>query len=75
MDQSALEQSLKNFREDILKAFADLDSELSAIRKFISETDIATATRLNILRKEAQGLIWKSQEHYAQAIRPAHETR
>jgi hypothetical protein len=68
------EQTLASFREDILKALAQLQVKLIALERAILEPRI-TQKRLQELRKEARGSFEKIHERYARTVGPAHTRR
>jgi|GEM_PF-6066544 len=70
-----LEAALKAFRQDILKAFANLEAEISALRNAILEGTPVSQSRLTELRQQAKWDHGTFVSHYAEMIALAHERR
>jgi len=70
-----LEEALKVFRQDLLRAFAELEVELDALRSALLETPPISRARLKKLRQEAMENIDRYKTRYAERIALAHELR
>jgi hypothetical protein len=71
-----LEEALKNFRDDIVNALADLDVEIEAMRLAVFETGAIPVNRLNDLRSKARADSRESfRKRWVEKIRHAHELR
>ena len=70
-----LEEALKRFRRDILKALADIDAQLTALRAAVLESKGVSLKRLDELETKARESLGQFRDARAQSIAPAHEVR
>lgn len=70
-----LETALKLFRQDILKALANLDVEILALQDAVLEGKPVSRKRLNELRAKARESHGRFVDRQAQSISFAHEIR
>jgi hypothetical protein len=70
-----LEEALKTFRLDILKALADIDAHLSALRAAVLESKGVSPKRLDELEMKASESLSHFLDGRAQTISQAHEVR
>ena len=70
-----LEEALKQFRVDILKAFANIQVEISALQRAVMESRPVSEDQLCELRDDARKRVEEFYQRYAAKIGPAHETR
>ena len=70
-----LEESLKAFHLDILKAFANVQMEIEALQAAIVEAKPVSRKRLEELRQGAARRLPKLVNHYAEMIGLPHDRR
>ena len=74
-DLVELEEALKSFWEDVLRAFVNLEVEIHALQEALLEGQVVSGKRLDELRRNAKNSQHKFQDRYARTIAPAHELR
>ena len=70
-----LVEQLKQFREDVIKAFAAIDVEMAALSKAVQSQRPILAESLNRMRRESRERMSKFEERYSQQLALLHERR
>jgi hypothetical protein len=70
-----LEQALKSFRQDVLKAFADIRVQIAALRFALLGQNLVSADQWKAFRTKADEGHDRYEDHYAQTIALIHEIR
>lgn len=70
-----LVEQLKQFREDVIKALAAIDVEITALSKAVQSQQPVLPESLNRMRYESRRRITKFEEYYSQQLALLHERR
>jgi len=69
------QESLKQFRLDIIEALSHIDVEIEALHRAIVEKEPVTPERLKEIRSDSRKILHKFRDHHAQHISAPHESR